>query len=112
MKKVEAIIRPETFQMVKDALTKQGLASMTVTHVTGCGLQGGKTEYYRGSKYTVNLLPKVKIELVVQDDNLDILLNVIVETARTGQIGDGKIFVYDVKDAVRIRTGEKGEKAI
>lgn len=112
MKKVEAVIRTETFESVKDALTRQGLASMTVTHVTGCGLQGGKTEYYRGSKYTVNLLPKVKIELVVQDENLDTLINLIVETARTGQIGDGKIFVYDVQEAVRIRTGEKGEKAI
>lgn len=112
MKKVEAIIRLEKLDRVKDALNVSGLSGMTVTHVTGCGLQGGKTEYYRGSKYTINLLPKVKIELVVNDDHLSEVLDIIVKVARTGEIGDGKIFIYDIQDAVRIRTGEKGEKAI
>jgi len=112
MKKVEAIIRPEAFERVKDALTLKGLASMTTTHVTGCGLQGGKTEFYRGSKYTVNLLPKVKVELVVNDSDVNQVVDIISDTAKTGEIGDGKIFIYNIEDAVRIRTSEKGEKAI
>ncbi len=112
MKKVEAVIRLEKLESVKDALTKVGLAGMTVTHVTGCGLQGGKTEVYRGSTYTINLLPKVKIELIMLDENLDKVVDIIADTARTGEIGDGKIFVYNVEDAIRIRTSEKGARAV
>lgn len=112
MKKLEFVIRPAKFEEVKEALGQYGVKGMTVTHVTGCGLQQGKTEVYRGSSYTVNLLPKVKVEVVVPDHALDALIDIIVQTTRTGEIGDGKIFVYDVVNAVRIRTGEAGESAV
>lgn len=112
MKKLECVIRPAKFEELKEALGKSGVKGMTVTNVIGCGLQQGKTEVYRGNTYTVNLLPKVKIEIVIPDDSVDKVINIIVETARTGEIGDGKIFVYDMLNAVRIRTGESGEKAV
>lgn len=112
MKKIEAIIRPAKFEAAKEALSQYGIKGMTVTHVTGCGLQGGKTEVYRGSEYTVDLLPKVKLEIVVQDHVVDDVVRIISETARTNKIGDGKIFIYPVENAVRIRTGETGEEAI
>ncbi|NLI90850.1 MAG: P-II family nitrogen regulator [Peptococcaceae bacterium] len=112
MKKVECVIRPAKLEEVKEALGKYGVKGMTVTNVIGCGLQQGKTEFYRGSTYTINLLPKVKIEVVVPDESLDNVIDIIVKTARTGEIGDGKIFVYDMLNAVRIRTGESGENAV
>jgi nitrogen regulatory protein P-II 1 len=112
MKKIECIIRPAKLENVKEALGKFGIKGMTVTNVIGCGLQQGKTEVYRGNAYTINLLPKYKIEIIVPDESVDKVIEIITETARTGEIGDGKIFVYDVLNAVRIRTGESGEKAV
>lgn len=112
MKKLECVIRPAKFEDLKEALGKFGVKGMTVTNVIGCGLQQGKTEVYRGNSYTVNLLPKVKIEIVIPDDSVDKVIEIIVETARTGDIGDGKIFVYDILNAIRIRTGESGESAV
>lgn len=112
MKKLECVIRPAKFEDLKEALGKFGVKGMTVTNVIGCGLQQGKTEVYRGNSYTVNLLPKVKIEIVIPDDSVDKVIDIIVETARTGDIGDGKIFVYDILNAIRIRTGESGESAV
>ena len=97
---------------VKEALGQFGIRGMTVTHVTGCGLQKGKTEVYRGSVYTIDLLPKVKIEIVVPEEYLEEALKIIIENAKTGHIGDGKIFIYPVEDAIRIRTEERGEQAI
>ncbi|WP_366922660.1 P-II family nitrogen regulator [Metallumcola ferriviriculae] len=112
MKKIECIVRPSKFEEVKEALGAYGIQGLTVTHVIGCGGQKGKTEVYRGSEYTIDLLPKVKIEAVVADAQVDEIVEVIVEKARTGKIGDGKIFIYPLENAVRIRTGESGEKAI
>lgn len=112
MKKVECIIRPSRFEVLKNALAEYGIHGMTVTHVTGCGQQGGKTELYRGSEYTVDLLPKVKVEIVVSDQQVEDVVGLIEETAKTGKIGDGKIFVLPMEDAIRIRTGERGEAAI
>lgn len=112
MKKIECIIRPEKLEEVKDALNKLGIKGMTVSQVMGCGLQKGKTEYYRGVEININLLPKIKLELVVKDSEVDRIVDTIVKIARSGKIGDGKIFIYNVEDAVRIRTGEKGESAI
>ncbi|AEM73827.1 P-II family nitrogen regulator [Caldicellulosiruptor acetigenus] len=112
MKKIECIIRPEKLEEVKDALNQLGIKGMTVSQVMGCGLQKGKTEYYRGVEININLLPKVKIELIVKDSEVDRIVNTIVKVARSGKIGDGKIFIYNVENAVRIRTGEQGETAI
>ena len=112
MKKIEAIIKPFKLSDVKDALHEVGLAGMTVTEVKGFGRQKGHTEIYRGSEYTVDFLPKVKIELVVADAQVAPAVDVIVKAARTGKIGDGKVFVYPIEDAVRIRTEERGEKAL
>lgn len=112
MKKIEFIIRPSKLEAVKEAMGNFGIKGMTVTHVNGCGLQQGKTEVYRGSSYSVNLLPKVKVEVVVKDSQVDELIQLIVKTSKTGEIGDGKIFVYPVENAIRIRTGEEGEVAI
>jgi nitrogen regulatory protein PII len=112
MKKIEAIIKPFKLSDVKDALHEIGLAGMTVTEVKGFGRQKGHTEIYRGSEYTVDFLPKVKLEVVLADAQLTAAMEVIVKAARTGKIGDGKVFVYPVEDAVRIRTEERGEKAI
>jgi len=112
MKKLECVIRPAKFEELKEALGKFGVKGMTVTNVIGCGLQQGKTEVYRGNAYTINLLPKVKIEIVIPDASVDKVIEIIVNTARTGEIGDGKIFVYDMLNAVRIRTGESGEGAV
>jgi len=112
MKKIEFVIRPSKFEQVKEALSNFGIKGMTVTNVTGCGLQGGRTEYYRGSEYVVNLLPKVKVEIVVSDRSVEEVIKVIQENAVTGQIGDGKIFICPVDDAIRIRTGERGENAL
>jgi nitrogen regulatory protein P-II 1 len=112
MKKIEAIIKPFKLNDVKDALHEVGLQGMTVTEVKGFGRQKGHTEIYRGSEYTVDFLPKVKIEMVVQDTLVSAATDAIVKAARTGKIGDGKVFVFPVEEAVRIRTEERGDKAL
>ena len=112
MKKIEAIVRHFKLEDVKNALTEQGIAGMTVTEVRGFGRQKGHTEIYRGTEYTVDFVPKVKIEVVVDDGRLRTAIDTIVRSAQTGQIGDGKIFVSDLADAIRIRTGETGSAAL
>jgi len=112
MKKIEAIIKPFKLDDVKEALTEIGVIGMTVTEVRGFGRQKGHTELYRGSEYTVDFLPKVKIEVVVGDGMVDKVVSVIVGAAKTGKIGDGKVFVLPVEHAIRIRTEEIGEKAV
>ena len=112
MKKIEAIIKPFKLEEVKDALGEIGIEGMTVSEVKGFGRQKGHTEIYRGSEYTVDFLPKIKIELVLADKQLDAAVATIVKSARTGKIGDGKVFVVAIEEAVRIRTEEKGESAI
>lgn len=112
MTKIECILRPGKLEPVKEAVNKHGVHGMTVTQVIGCGLQKGRTEVYRGKEYSINLLPKIKLEMVVPDQDVDKIVKLIVEAARTGEIGDGKIFTYKIDNAVRIRTGEKGEEAI
>jgi len=109
MKKIEAYIRPFKLDEVKDALTKIGIKGMSVSEIKGFGRQRGHKEIYRGSEYTVDFLPKVKIEVIVKDDEHDDVIDAIIESAATGRLGDGKIFVYDVSDAIKIRTGESGE---
>lgn len=112
MKKIEAIIKPFKLEDVKEALSEVGIQGMTVTEVKGFGRQKGHTEIYRGSEYTVDFLPKVKIEVVVGDDKSDAVVDAIVKTANTGKIGDGKVFVSPVEEAIRIRTGETGSEAV
>jgi nitrogen regulatory protein P-II 1 len=112
MKKIEAIIKPFKLEEVKDALGEIGLEGMTVTEVKGFGRQKGHTEIYRGSEYTVDFLPKIKLEVVLADDRADAAISAIIKAAKTGKIGDGKIFVTKVEDSVRIRTEEKGDKAL
>jgi len=112
MKKIEAIIKPFKLEEVKDALGEVGIEGMTVTEVKGFGRQKGHTEIYRGSEYTVDFLPKLKLELVVGDAEAEEAVNAIVRSAKTGKIGDGKVFVSAVEEAVRIRTEEKGELAV
>ena len=112
MKKIEAIIKPFKLEEVKDALGEVGIEGMTVSEVKGFGRQKGHTEIYRGSEYTVDFLPKIKIELVVTDQQLTKAVDVISKAAKTGKIGDGKIFVSSVEQAVRIRTEEKGDSAV
>lgn len=112
MKKIEAIIKPFKLEEVKDALGEIGIEGMTVSEVKGFGRQKGHTEIYRGSEYTVDFLPKIKIELVIGDELLESAVAAIVKSAKTGKIGDGKVFVSPVEEAVRIRTEEKGEAAV
>ncbi|HZT23470.1 MAG TPA: P-II family nitrogen regulator [Verrucomicrobiae bacterium] len=112
MKKIEAIIKPFKLEDVKSALAEVGVEGMTVTEVKGFGRQKGHTEIYRGSEYTVDFLPKVKIEIVLADAQVDTAVQAIVKSARTGKIGDGKIFVHSIEKAVRIRTEETGEQAV
>ena len=112
MKKIEAIIKPFKLEEVKEALADLGIEGMTVSEVKGFGRQKGHTEIYRGSEYTVDFLPKIKIEVVVVDAALEGALGAIVKSAKTGKIGDGKVFVSPVEEAIRIRTDETGEKAI
>ena len=112
MKKVEAIIKPFKLEEVKDALGEIGVEGMTVSEVKGFGRQKGHTEIYRGSEYTVDFLPKIKIELVLPDGKVDAAVAAIVKSAKTGKIGDGKVFVSPVDDAIRIRTEEKGDTAV
>ena len=112
MKKVEAIIKPFKLDEVKDALSEVGIQGMTVTEVKGFGRTGGKKEVYRGSAYVVDFVPKVKLEIIVPDAMVKEVIDAIEKSARTGRIGDGKIFVSPIDEAVRIRTGERGEEAI
>ena len=112
MKKIEAIIRPERLQDVQDALDALGVSGLTVSEVVGCGRQKGYTEQYRGSRANISLLPKIKVESVVPSDVVDEAVEAIVAAARTGAIGDGRVFVYDVDQSIRIRTGELGEDSV
>jgi nitrogen regulatory protein P-II 1 len=112
MKQIEAIIKPFKLDEVKEALTKVGIQGMTITEVKGFGRQKGHTELYRGAEYTVDFLPKVKIQILVPDDKVAQVVETVVKTAQTGKIGDGKIFVIPVEEVIRIRTGEKGPDAI
>ena len=112
MKKIEAIIKPFKLEEVKDALGEIGIEGMTVTEVKGFGRQKGHTEIYRGSEYTVDFLPKIKLEVVLPDERVEAAVTAIVKSAKTGKIGDGKIFVTTIEEAVRIRTDEKGDKAL
>jgi len=112
MKKIEAIIKPFKLEEVKEALARIGIEGMTVSEVKGFGRQKGQTEYYRGSEYRVDFLPKIKLEIVLSDDQLGSALNALVQAARTGKIGDGKIFVLPVQEAIRIRTAERAQMAV
>ena len=112
MKKIEAIIKPFKLEEVKDALGEIGIEGMTVTEVKGFGRQKGHTEIYRGSEYTVDFLPKIKLELVLTDKQVDAAVATIVKAAKTGKIGDGKVFVSPMEDVIRIRTEERGERAV
>lgn len=112
MKKVEAIIRPGKLEDIKEALNKYGVNGLTISQVMGCGLQKGRKEYFRGNEVTMNLLPKIKIEVVVRDDQLEEVVNIVSKEAKTGEVGDGKIFIYNLEDTIRIRTGERGDIAI
>ena len=112
MKKIEAIIKPFKLEEVKEALTESGIHGMTVSEVKGFGRQKGHTEIYRGSEYTVDFLPKVKIEIVVDDDEAAAVVETVVNAASTNKIGDGKVFVSNIEEAVRIRTGDRGVAAI
>ena len=112
MKKIEAIIRPFRIDDVREALAELGVKGMTLTEVKGYGRQKGHTELYRGSEYQIDFLPKIKLEIIVADGMVDKIVDAIIKTAKTGQIGDGKIFVYPVEDVIRVRTGESGEDAL
>jgi nitrogen regulatory protein P-II 1 len=112
MKKIEAIIRHERLQEVQDALDQLGVSGLTVSEVVGCGRQKGYTEQYRGVRANISLLPKIKVESVVPSDVVDDAVDAIVAAARTGAIGDGRVFVYDVDQSIRIRTGEDGEESV
>ena len=112
MKKIEAIIRPHKLDEVREALQELGFRGLTVTEVKGFGRQMGHTEVYRGSEYTVNFLPKIKIELVCSDSNVEKAIDVILKKAKTGEVGDGKIFISSVQEVIRVRTEETGDDAV
>ena len=112
MKKLEIIIRPGMFEKVRDILSELGIHGLNYTEIKGFGRQRGHTEVYRGNIMQVDCLPKVKVEIVLHEDMLESVLNAVMTTARTGQVGDGKIFISDVMDAIRIRTGERGDEAL
>ncbi len=112
MVKIEAIVRPGVLEDIKDDLSKYGIHGMTVAQVMGCGLQKGRKEVYRGTEYSINLLPKVKIEIVTADKDVDGVVKIIIQKARTGEIGDGKIFITKLENVIRIRTGEEGDTAV
>ena len=112
MKKIEAIIKPFKLDEVKDALNEIGIQGMTVTEVKGFGRQKGHTELYRGAEYIVDFIPKIKLEIVTSDKLAEKVVSIIEQVAKTGKIGDGKIFIYPVDEAIRIRTGERGEMAV
>jgi nitrogen regulatory protein PII len=112
MKKIEAIIRPFKLDEVKEALLDFGIKGMTISEVRGYGRQKGHTETFRGSEYHIEFIPKIKIEVVIEDDKVEKVLDSIIKTAKTGQVGDGKIFIYDVQEVIRIRTEESGPDAL
>ena len=112
MKRITAIVRPEKLEVLKESLFTANVSGMTITQVMGCGNQHGWSEFYRGTEVLLNMIPKVKFELVVQDAEVDKLIELICRTAATGEVGDGKIFISPVEEIVRIRTQERGEKAI
>lgn len=112
MKKIEAIIRPFKLDEVKEALIEEGIKGLTISEVRGYGRQKGHTETYRGAEYQIEFVPKIKIELIVDDKNLDKAVDAILRSAKTGQVGDGKIFISDIKDVIRIRTEESGSQAL
>jgi len=112
LKKIEAVIKPFKLEDVKDALTEAGITGMTVSDVKGYGRQQGHSELYRGAEYVVDFLPKIKLDLIVAEDNVESTIAIITEAAKTGKIGDGKIFVSNIEKVVRIRTGEEDEEAI
>jgi nitrogen regulatory protein PII len=112
MKKIEAIIRPFKLEDVKEALIEEGIRGLTMSEIRGYGRQKGHTETYRGSEYSIEFVQKIKIELIVEDNKVEKIVDAILKTAKTGQVGDGKIFIYNVEDAVRIRTGESGKDAL
>jgi nitrogen regulatory protein P-II 1 len=112
LKKIEAIIRPFKLEDVKEALAEEGVRGLTISEVRGYGRQKGHTETYRGSEYQIEFVPKIKVEIVVKSSILDKVVDAILKAAKTGQVGDGKIFIYDVNDVVRIRTEESGEQAL
>jgi len=112
LKKIEAVIRPNKLDEVLEELNRHQIFGVTVSHVFGCGLQKGRTQYYRGNKHTVNLLPKIKLEMVVKDAWVDEIVRVVIKAAGTGEIGDGKIFISSMDDAYRIRTADRGEDAL
>lgn len=112
MKKIEAIIKPFKLDEVREALSEIGVMGMTATEVKGFGRQKGHTELYRGAEYIVDFLPKIKLDIVVNDKIVNKVVEAITKTAQTGKIGDGKIFIYDIEEAIRIRTGEKGDEAV
>jgi len=112
MKKIEAIIRPGKLEEIKESLNKFNVHGLTISQVMGCGHQKGRKEFYRGTEVTLNLLPKIKIEIIANDSVVEDIVDLIVQEGKTGEVGDGKIFIYNVEDVVRIRTGERGEKAI
>jgi nitrogen regulatory protein PII len=112
MKKIEAIIRPFKLDEVKEALVEVGVRGLTITEVRGYGRQKGHTETYRGSEYRIEFIPKIKIEVIVEQEKAEKVIEAILRTAKTGQVGDGKIFIYDVQDVIRIRTEESGKEAL
>ena len=112
MKKIEAIIRPFKLDEVKEALIEAGIRGLTITEVRGYGRQKGHTETYRGSEYRIEFIPKIKIEVVVEEEKVEKVIEAVIRTAKTGQVGDGKIFISDVQDVIRIRTEESGEEAL
>ena len=112
LKKIEAIVRPFKLESVKEALSEEGVSGLTISEVRGYGRQKGHTETYRGSEYRIEFVPKIKIEVVVEDSKVEKIVDAILKTAKSGQVGDGKIFIYNVEDAVRIRTGESGKDAL
>ena len=112
MEKIEAIIRPHKIDEVQEALSEAGFAGLTVSEVRGYGRQKGHKEVYRGTEYNINFVPKIKIELICPNGKTEAAVDIIIKTAKTDQVGDGKIFIYDLKDAIRIRTGESGDSAL
>ena len=112
MKRVEAIIRPEKLEELKDAFLEYKISGVTVNQVMGCGKQRGWTEYVRGSEILINMLPKVQVVLVVSDEDVDEIVDLIIRISKTGEVGDGKIFISDISDCIRIRTGERGDVAL
>jgi nitrogen regulatory protein P-II 1 len=112
MKKIEAVIRPEKYDIVSNALEKAGCSGLMITEVEGHGKQKGVIQQWRGEKYKIGLLPKIKLEIVVKDTEVEKITKIIIDNAKTGEVGDGKIFIYEIEDVIRIRTEEKGEQAI